>query len=134
VYKVFHTKYCSIISLKFILNQVEGGRQERSLTLLCFLFFSYIISKAQIANYVNNGSFEDCLNCNQSFAPLIAKYWSSLDTNKFFGAILTSLPPTGQVPNSSYTYQWPRTGNNYFISTLFFKPNTLHSKTTAKSM
>ena len=92
---------------------------------LLILFFLFTKSSdAQIANYVNNGSFENCLNCNQSFTPLIAKYWSSLDTNKFFGAILTSLPPTGQVPNSSYTHQWPRTGNNYFISTLFFKPNT----------
>jgi len=97
---------------------------KKQQALMCLLFFSFIISKAQIANYVNNGSFEDCLNCNQSFNPLIAKYWSSLDTNKFFGAILTSLPPTGQVPNSSFTHQWPRTGNNYFISTLFFKPNT----------
>ncbi len=105
-----------------LVNKFFYLKYYKFLMLVVFLFPNY--SFGQIANYVSNGSFEDCLNCNQSFAPLIAKYWSSLDTNKFFGAILTSLPPTGQVPNNSYTYQWPRTGNNYFISTLFFKPNT----------
>ncbi|MBA3681017.1 MAG: T9SS type A sorting domain-containing protein [Bacteroidetes bacterium] len=85
------------------------------------------MGRAQIANYVNNGGFENCLNCNQSSQLLIAKYWSGLDTNKFFGFNLTSLPPTGQIPLSSYTYQWPRNGSNYFISELFFKPNTLQT-------
>jgi hypothetical protein len=90
--------------------------------LVVFLFPNY--SFGQIANYVNNGSFEDYLNCNQSSQLLIAKYWSGLDTNKYYGLNLTSLPPTGQVPLSSYSYQMPRTGNNYFASTLIFKPNT----------
>ena len=105
-------------------NSIVNFCFKRQKTLLCFLSFSFNITYSQIANYVNNGGFEECLNCNQSFTPLMAKFWSSLDTNKFFGIVLTSLPPTSQVPNSSFTHQWPRTGNNYFLSTLYFKPST----------
>ncbi len=93
---------------------------KNKMGFLLILFFSFTISKAQIANYVNNGSFEDCVNCNQNFQLLVAKYWNAIDTTKYYGFNLSALPPTGQVPNSGFTHQWPRTGDNYLLSTLLF--------------
>jgi hypothetical protein len=98
---------------------------KNKMGFLSILFFIFIkTNTAQIANYVNNGGFEDCINCYSSTQLLIAKYWSGIDTNKFFGFNLTALPPSGQVPNSSFTHQWPKSGNNYYLCTFFFKPNT----------
>ena len=90
---------------------------------IVLLYFSFGLSfffarGQQIGNYVNNGSFEECLNC-QSYSPLLrAKYWNAIDSTKSCGNLLTSLPPSMNVPTSSYCYQWPHFGNNYFITGL----------------
>lgn len=107
-----------------LLNRIVNFCSKKQKILSYFLFFNFHVSYSQISNYVSNGSFEDCLNCNSSTQILIARYWSALDTSKYFGFNLTALPPSGQVPNSSFTHQWPRNGNNYLLSTLFFKPFT----------
>lgn len=81
-----------------------------------------LYSKAQIVNYVNDGGFETCLNCTQTAFPIQATFWRGIDTNKYSGILLTT--STGFVPKSSYTYQWPVGGQNFYISTLLFKPNS----------
>src|SRR4051812_34785246 len=73
--------------------------------LLCFSVSS------QIANYINNGSFEEI-----SIPPgWRAKYWGATDTNKVFGELLSKVIAPFKVPLCSYTYQWPRHGNNHLI-------------------
>jgi hypothetical protein len=92
--------------------------------LLPFLLFYYCSSRSQIANYVNNGGFEICGNCTYTNQAPKPASWNAIDTTKFFGLLLSATISPYLVPNSSFTYQWPKGGNNYFLSTLFFKPNT----------
>jgi hypothetical protein len=91
---------------------------KKQVALLCSLFF--YISKAQIANYVNNGSFEVPKYTNAQKA----KFWEAIDTTKYVGVMYSAIIPPYLVPASGPTYQWPRTGNSWFGSTLFFKPNS----------
>ncbi|MDP1802994.1 MAG: T9SS type A sorting domain-containing protein [Bacteroidota bacterium] len=88
------------------------------LLILFFLLFKY--SNSQIANYVNNGSFE----VPKYFNAQKAKYWEATDTTKYVGVMYSAIIPPYLVPTSGPTYQWPRTGNAWFASTLLFKPNT----------
>jgi hypothetical protein len=102
------------LNKKFCLSFIN----QKALTcLLVFLLAN--ISNAQIANYVNNGGFEQCDNCNQIWYPTVATYWNATDTGKFGGIVVTSDPPTGMVPKNSNTYQWPRHGKNYLLGTEF---------------
>jgi len=93
---------------------------KKQKALFCFLFFSFIISKGQIANYVNNGGFEVPKSNNLQKA----KYWEAIDTNKYVGLMYSAIIPPYLVPINSVTYQWPRHGNAWFGSTLLYKPNT----------
>ncbi len=97
---------------------------------LCIITFSVIIflnGKAQLINYVNNGSFEVCGNCPNYFPVLNAKYWNGIDSTKWYGMLVSALPPSNQVPLSSFTYQWPRTGNNFLLSTLLAISNSTNT-------
>ncbi len=89
---------------------------EKQKALLCFLFFSFLVTEGQIANYVNNGGFEIPKTTNSQ----LAKYWSAIDSTKFGGTLLSKVISPYLVPLSSYTYQWPRHGNNFLIGTEYF--------------
>ena len=78
--------------------------------LLCCLY-----SKAQIVNFVNNGGFEDLMDCNNLVNNNKTKFWSSIDTNKFSYQI--SNVCLGNVPAYGYNFQRPHTGNGYVIGT-----------------
>lgn len=92
---------------------------KKQKALLCFLFFSYIIVNGQIANYVNNGSFE-ILNANASpYAFEATKYWGAPDTTKNSNYLCSTLSSIGNAPYVSTGFQYPRTGNN-FIGTQFY--------------
>lgn len=88
--------------------------------LLPFLLFCYLNNQSQIVNYVNNGGFEVCRNCTGSQTFAYPKYWNAIDSNKFFGILCSATIAPYLVPLSSYTYQWPRHGNNFLITTQFF--------------
>jgi hypothetical protein len=105
-------------------NNCNSFLYRKKKALLCFLFFSFIISKGQIANYVNNGGFEICGYCASTPSVANAKYWNPIDTNKYMGIFLSKIYNPYLIPASSFTYQWPKSGNNILLSTLFFKPNT----------
>jgi hypothetical protein len=90
--------------------------------LTLFFLLSYS-SKSQIANYVNNGGFEIPKSNNLQKA----KYWDAIDTTKFVGLMYSKIISPFLVPLSSLTYQWPKSGNNYFITSLYFKPNTIQT-------
>jgi hypothetical protein len=100
--------------------------------LFCLLCFTIPPAQAQIANYVNNGSFEECENCStwNGIGPLFAKYWDSIDTTetKATYALFSELPPSQQVPQNGFTWQWPRTGHNYIINGIYLFPNTSQTK------
>lgn len=100
-------------------NNINPKKSIKQLILLGGFFFLFFFSSAQITNYINNGGFEDCVNCNQTSFATVARYWNATDTGKFGGIVLTSDPPTGLVPKSSYTYQWPRHGKNFLVGTEF---------------
>ncbi len=53
-----------------------------------------------------------------------AKYWDAIDTTRFVGVMYSKIINPFLVPISGLTYQWPRSGNNYFITALLYKPNT----------
>lgn len=76
---------------------------------LVVLFFSSLKGQ-KVANYVNNGSFE---NYFTSVIYKIPYYWGATDSTKYFGELLTS---PSKVPKSGYTYQWPKAGKNFFIT------------------
>lgn len=100
-----------------LLNKLLTLKQKAFLSLLLlFSFFSY----SQVVNYVNNGSFEIPNPYNMQKP----KYWDGIDTTKYMGILLSQTITPFLVPNSSYTHQWPKTGNNYLISALLFKPNS----------
>lgn len=69
---------------------------------------------------MNNGSFEVPKYSNAQKA----KYWEAIDTTKFVGVMYSAIISPYLVPICGFTYQWPRTGNAWFASTLLFKPNT----------
>ncbi len=70
------------------------------------LLFNLKLS-SQIANYVNNGGFE---NYYHDLIWDIPYYWSALDSSKWYGELLTS---PGKVPLSGYGFQLPHGGKNY---------------------
>ncbi len=76
--------------------------------LVAFLYCT-VIGKTQVANYVNNGSFEDYFIYNISPMPY---HWWATDTSKVFGELI--IP--AKIPLNNYTYQWPKSGKNYLIS------------------
>jgi hypothetical protein len=92
---------------------------KMSIVLILFFIFTKL-SNAQIANYINNGGFEVANANNQQRA----KYWDAIDTNKYGGILLSEIISPYLVPASSFGYQWPRNGNNFLMSSLFYKPST----------
>lgn len=107
-------KNCSLLNSRF--NYVLKHKKV-ILTFLCFsLFFNL---KSQIINYVNNGSFEDVITNTSTPLFYSAKYWGAIDSNKFSGELLSKITTPIKVPNCSYTYQWPRSGNNHLITAPF---------------
>ena len=80
--------------------------------LFCFLVYANTSSRAQIANYVSNGGFE---NYYTKGLFQQASYWNATDSSKFYGNLI--MPP--YVPLNSFSYQWPHNGKNYLGTTLF---------------
>jgi hypothetical protein len=61
---------------------------KNQMGLLLILFFLLSLSiKSQIANYVNNGSFE-IPKINNLQKP---QYWDAIDSNKFMGILLSKI-------------------------------------------
>lgn len=104
---------------------------------LCFNFFA----EAQVANYVSNGSFEDCIACNGSNALFKARYWNSIDSISAGGLYFSSCPGFGTVPLNGTTYQYARTGlafvqTDFFCQASFCNPsyNRFYLKNRLKSV
>ena len=85
-------------------------KQCRHFIVLALFLFS-LFGKSQIANYVNNGGFEEVVT-PPGYLP---KFWGATDTTKLFGELLSKTIAPIRVPWSSFGYQWPRHGNNQWI-------------------
>jgi hypothetical protein len=101
-------------------NKLHIIKSCKCLILAAFIIAPILLKSQQIANYVNNGGFEVLRTSNTQQA----KFWSAIDTTKYFGLVYSATVSPYLVPLSSLTYQWPKGGANYLISSPLFKPNT----------
>jgi hypothetical protein len=104
-------------------RKIHFLRANTNVLIFASMFVSFL-SNGQIANYVNNGSFEHVVTGSN---PPLAKYWGAIDTMKFYGVLLSKSLPPYNVPLSAYAYQWPKKGSNYFISSIFYISNGTNS-------
>ncbi len=75
---------------------------------------------SQIANYINNGGFEDKYNCSWPNADYKAKYWRGLDSiNGGFG--LASICYSN-VPYNGFGFQFPKEKTTYQLGSFFCQP------------
>ncbi len=87
--------------------------------LVLFIFIS--IRSQNIANYINNGGFEQRYNCNFPFYLDKAKYWLAVDSASTAGGYLSTC--NGYVPNQFNTiFQNPRTGNAFILTNFYCEP------------
>jgi hypothetical protein len=96
--------------------------------ILIAIFFALSL-KAQItkyANYVNNPSFEIALPSATINAFDAAKYWSSLDSTHQSSHVLRA-KFLGKVPNGFGGYQYPKSGDNFIVSSFYCDPSTCNS-------
>ena len=103
-------------SFKYLLMSLHSQCKLAVVVMFC----SSILSGQQIANYVANGSFEETYNnCAGPIYPLsTASYWSSIDSVSLGGGGYLSTC-NNKVPFNGNTFQFPRTGNAYIISTWY---------------
>jgi len=79
---------------------------------LCFLF-----GKAQVANYIANGSFEEHYTCAPFYPLSLAKNWLSIDSTSFAGVYRSKCDMS--VPLNGSGFQIPKTGEAYVQTTLY---------------
>ncbi|WP_317896836.1 T9SS type A sorting domain-containing protein [Aurantibacillus circumpalustris] len=83
--------------------------------VLSFLIVYACFLKAQVVNYVNNGSFEELFSPGSLPNSNKTKLWSGIDTTKYpFYVRNESL---NNVPGFSFDYQMPRSGMGFVMGT-----------------
>jgi hypothetical protein len=91
------------------------SKNLNSRTIVVVLLFYSFFLKAQIANYISNGSFEQITNCNFPNDFKKVKSWRSIDSVSYGNIIYQNVCYTF-VPNGIFGYQWSRTGNAHVIT------------------
>jgi hypothetical protein len=86
------------------------------------LLIPFLSLSQNIGNYVSNGSFEDLYECQLPNFLAKAKYWRSIDSINSTPGIFSICSGFMNSPVNSYTYQWPKNGDVYVISTFFCLP------------
>ncbi len=79
--------------------------------------------KAQVVNYVSNGSFEEKYDCSPPYPLTKAKFWLSIDSNSYIGSYLSKC--NSVVPLNGSAYQLPKTGISYAISGWFLPSSNI---------
>ena len=97
-----------------LLNKVLFVSNKKKLAFLFICLFQINLN-GQIANYINNGSFEDKINCNLPVYGFKAKYWRGLDSLNT--GIIYASTCYSNVPYGGFDFQYPRSGNSYFSFT-----------------
>jgi hypothetical protein len=90
--------------------------------LVVFFFPKY--SFGQIANYVNNGSFENRYSCTFPATIEKTKFWRSIDSSSNGGSYCSACIGIGNVPLNGLTYQFAKSGESYVVSTYYCQPPT----------
>jgi hypothetical protein len=107
-------KNCSLQSngIHFLLNQ-------KGCALLIVISGFFSCYSQIIGNFVKNGSFEDLYTCNNfSHSLEEARGWLSIDSGSF-GAVYRN-KCNATAPKNANTFQFPRTGNGYILSTYYY--------------
>ena len=108
-------------NLIFLTTIFSRFKKERLIFQFIFLLFCKPAFSQQIANYVCNGGFENLYNCNGSILNN-CKNWLSTDSISYAGSNMTLC--NGNVPINGNTYQNPKSGNSYVLSTFYcLNPN-----------
>jgi hypothetical protein len=102
------------------LTKKRGNLKQKVLT--CFLLFLAFFLKAQIANYVNNGSFELLSDCANPFGVYKSIFWNCIDTTQPMKAGFNYNSCFSNVPVTGVGYQQPKSGSD-FIRVNFFCTN-----------
>ncbi len=84
--------------------------------LAAFLVISVFVKGQQIANYINNGSFEKC-DCGANFTHN-CEYWGGIDSNNCGGVVMSYC--NGFAPYNGNTFQFPRTDSTYVVATFYW--------------
>jgi hypothetical protein len=75
---------------------------------------------------VSNGSFEQFYSCSIPYSLALAKSWRYVDSAQYGNCVFnSSCYPT--VPFNSFSYQYPRTGQNYITCQALCEPTTCPS-------
>jgi hypothetical protein len=92
-----------------------------SIRVFFTLMLFYNLSFSQIANYIQNGSFELTYNCNWPNDISKAKFWRSIDSVNYGNSLYESncFP---LVPNGTFGYQFARTGNVHALLSILCVP------------
>ena len=75
------------------------------------------IDKAQVANYIANGSFEEHYSCAPYYPLSKAKHWLSIDSTSFGGVYRSNCDMS--VPKYGDGFQYPKSGEAYILSTIY---------------
>ncbi|WP_317899104.1 T9SS type A sorting domain-containing protein [Aurantibacillus circumpalustris] len=103
-----------------MLNKIKYSIINTSkLALILSGIFLSLNAKSQIANYVNNPSFETALPSATMNPFDAAKFWAAFDSLNNISYYLFGKPPLGAVPYCSTGFQYPRTGKNFALSQFF---------------
>ena len=88
---------------------LPSKKKWRQICILVVFALIPLLNLAQIANYVNNGSFEDHYPC--TFLPnnlSIVKYWRTIDSIPGNIIYCDTCPQYSTVPYNNFGFQYPR--------------------------
>jgi hypothetical protein len=100
-----------------LVNKIFYSKNYKFLMLVVFLFPNY--SFGQIANYVNNGGFEDIYSCSFPNNIFLVKKWRSIDSLPTGCVFFSKCSNINNIPLSGFTYQFSRSGLSHIGLTLY---------------
>ena len=76
---------------------------------------------AQLINYVSNGSFEDCVNCETPPYNATPRSWGPIDSipSSYYFNYCSLDPPLSNLPYMSTGFQYPRSGRKLIASSFY---------------
>jgi hypothetical protein len=89
-----------------------------TLRLVIISSISTLCIKAQVANIIANGSFEEHYPCAPFYPTTLAKQWLAIDSIGYCGNYRSKCDMS--VPLNGNGYQYAKSGDAYVIITLFF--------------
>lgn len=107
------------VRLKNLLSLARIIFNEIKLLFFFILFVFFQLSLFSQINHVGNPSFEDTVSTTFPNCISKVKYWTTIDSSWLCGGGKVISTYYGNVPYSSNSWQYPRTGNAYLMTTQF---------------